>query len=193
MAAFTVYPTPHPVASIRSASNKCGLVALLILLYSLDTTAHTPLLSAPLDRMCMPHRRIMSISFTVQHPICSRADSTCGIPLLNHMHTTPLQPHFCACGASHAHQSRVPPLLLKVPSAAALTEVTVYHRFTPHPSSPNRAHVLHPPRTSLSISLLLSSSSPGVRSTPSSGMQYVQRRLQRSVTLIRRYVCLRLR
>lgn len=42
------------------------------------------------------------------------------------------------------------------------------------------------------ISSLVSSSSRGDSSTPSAGMQYRQRRLQRSVSEMRRYVCMRL-
>ncbi len=42
------------------------------------------------------------------------------------------------------------------------------------------------PPTRRSTSWLLSSSCPGVRSAPSGGMQYWQRRLQRSVRLMRR-------
>lgn len=43
------------------------------------------------------------------------------------------------------------------------------------------------------ISSVVMRSSLGVRSTPSSGMQYRQRRLHRSVSDILRYVCMRLR
>jgi hypothetical protein len=46
--------------------------------------------------------------------------------------------------------------------------------------------------TTRSTSAVESRSAPGERSTPSSGMQYKQRRLQRSVRLMRRYVCMRL-
>jgi hypothetical protein len=42
------------------------------------------------------------------------------------------------------------------------------------------------------ISGVVSSCGPGVSSMPPAGMQYVQRRLQRSVRLSLRYVCVRL-
>jgi hypothetical protein len=61
---------------------------------------------------------------------------------------------------------------------------------------PMRKHTTHihtpphsphpPPLTSLTTSSELSSSPPGVSSTPSSGIQYRQRKLQRSVREIRR-------
>jgi hypothetical protein len=46
-------------------------------------------------------------------------------------------------------------------------------------------------RATSTTSLSVRSLSCGVKATPASGMQYVHRRLQRSVSEMRRYVCCR--